>query len=148
MQLDAFSPNTPQTGHADSNGAATKRCGRCGETKPLDAFQRDPRRPDGKRRECAACNTATLRTWYAHPENRARVAAQIKRWQAENPEKVRAYRAVRRALASGHLTRGPCEVGGDCAGRIEAHHDDYSRPLAVRWLCRKHHEAHHHSEAA
>jgi hypothetical protein len=46
---------------------------------------------------------------------------------------------VDNALRSGKLVKGPCEVGGDCAGRIEAHHDDYARPLTVRWVCKRHH---------
>jgi hypothetical protein len=47
------------------------------------------------------------------------------------------------AVKMGRLTRQPCEVGVNCLGRVEAHHDDYSKPLEVRWLCRRHHsEAH------
>ena len=40
-------------------------------------------------------------------------------------------------LRRGKLERGCCEVCG-LPGE-EMHHDDYSKPLAVRWLCRKHH---------
>lgn len=25
----------------------------------------------------------------------------------------------------------------------QAHHDDYSKPLEVRWLCPSHHKLHH-----
>lgn len=46
------------------------------------------------------------------------------------------------AMRLGRLIPEPCEVCGS-TGRVEAHHDDYSKPLDVRWLCRRHHsEAH------
>lgn len=48
-----------------------------------------------------------------------------------------ARQAVRWAIARGELIRGKCEVCG--TDKTQAHHDDYSMPLEVRWLCRKHH---------
>lgn len=49
----------------------------------------------------------------------------------------RAGAEVARAIKNG-LQRGPCDV---CAETlyVEAHHDDYSKPLQIRWLCRNHH---------
>lgn len=58
-------------------------------------------------------------------------------WRRANPEKYRAHVAVQRALSAGALTKGKCEVCG--ASATDAHHDDYTRPLDVRWLCRQHH---------
>lgn len=55
--------------------------------------------------------------------------------------------AVRRALKRGDLTRLPCEQCG-ATDNVEAHHDDYARPLEVRWLCRRHHIDEHLREAA
>ncbi len=42
----------------------------------------------------------------------------------------------------GKIKKGNCEV---CSSdkNVEAHHDDYSKPLDVRWLCRKHHRELH-----
>jgi ribosomal protein S27AE len=52
-----------------------------------------------------------------------------------------AYAAVYKAIASGELKRQPCEVCGKT--NVHAHHDDYSQPLKVRWLCPLHHRQRH-----
>lgn len=53
---------------------------------------------------------------------------------------------VRHAVKRGDLVRQPCEACGSAA--VEAHHDDYSKPLAVRWLCRLCHVAHHRAHGS
>lgn len=45
--------------------------------------------------------------------------------------------AVCAAVRDGSLKRAPCVVCGK--ERSEAHHEDYSRPLDVVWMCRPHH---------
>lgn len=49
------------------------------------------------------------------------------------------------AIRKGILKKMPCEV---CRTEIDvqAHHDDYTKPFDVRWLCRKHHLEHHKLE--
>lgn len=44
------------------------------------------------------------------------------------------------AIRTGLLIRQKCEF---CELLGEAHHDDYSKPLDVRWLCEEHHLAAH-----
>lgn len=54
--------------------------------------------------------------------------------------------AVARAIEAGELVREPCEVCGD--PKTHGHHDDYDKPLEVRWLCPAHHGEHHRYERA
>jgi hypothetical protein len=74
--------------------------------------------------------------WYARSGKQKRAT-----YKREDRPRQRAHSAVTIALKNGTLLRQPCEVCG--ARRVDAHHDDYSKPLAVRWLCRKHHIAIH-----
>jgi len=61
----------------------------------------------------------------------------------------RAQNITERAIISGVLKPQPCEVCGangtmsDGRREVQAHHDDYEKPLQVRWLCQKHHHEHH-----
>lgn len=57
------------------------------------------------------------------------------------PERVQAREKVRAAIRAHRLTRQPCERCG--SANVFAHHEDYSRPLDVRWLCRPCHRAEH-----
>jgi hypothetical protein len=58
------------------------------------------------------------------------------RFRAKFPEKARAHQLVYAAVKSGRLIRPEsCSACGvDC--KPHGHHDDYSKPLSVRWLCR------------
>jgi hypothetical protein len=63
----------------------------------------------------------------------------MRTWRANNREKQneqhRAQMAVLRAIKKGLLVRPDvCERCGS-GGEIEAHHEDYSKPLLVEWLC-------------
>lgn len=57
------------------------------------------------------------------------------------PEQRYAHKAVENALLSGKMRRCSCEVCG--VENAQAHHDDYSQPLSVVWLCPKHHKERH-----
>ena len=52
--------------------------------------------------------------------------------------RTNARRRLNMAIARWGIKRGPCEVCG-AMEKIEAHHEDYSKPFVVRWLCRVHH---------
>ena len=81
--------------------------------------------------------------YFQDPANRARRNALMRSYAAAHgtAEHHKARRKVRTAIESGRLQRLPCEQCG--AVPAQAHHDDYSRPLDVRWLCPRHHREHH-----
>ncbi len=57
------------------------------------------------------------------------------------PDHASARKQVQQAIRSGKLKRGSCVVCGK--ENANAHHEDYSKPLDITWLCRTHHrEAH------
>ena len=62
----------------------------------------------------------------------------LNKWKENNKEKVYAHKKVYIAIKLGKIKREPCEICGETE-RVQAHHEDYSQPLDVIWLCRKHH---------
>lgn len=55
-----------------------------------------------------------------------------------------AHRRVLKGVKSGALVRpDTCEECGIAGRKIHAHHEDYNRPLDVRWLCRSCHNRWH-----
>jgi ribosomal protein S27AE len=64
-----------------------------------------------------------------------------KRYRVENKHKEAAHQKVQSAIKNGSIQKGPCE---SCSKRSAvAHHDDYSDPLVVRWLCSSCHKKLH-----
>jgi ribosomal protein S27AE len=107
-------------------------CNRCGERKPEGEFY-------ARQGTCKDCMRAAHRA-YAKA-NPGIMQKHGRKWKAENPEKRRAENAVTHAIEDGLLVRLPCERCGD--GPAHAHHDDYSKPLEVRWLCARCHRQFH-----
>lgn len=84
-------------------------------------------------------------------------AEYMRNYRKANPEKAKvwsdrsnegrppieraAHDAVKNALKNGTLIQEPCEVCED--PNSEAHHDDYTKPLDVRWFCKSDHKAWH-----
>lgn len=122
-----------------------KRCRDC----PFEAAASEF--PKGKPR-CWNCQRAYDRERDRLPHRRARqqqmtparretVRRAKLKWLQRNPEKNRAQSAVNYHIERGNILREPCEGCG--AEKAEAHHDDYSKPLEIRWLCRGCHAGHH-----
>lgn len=64
-----------------------------------------------------------------------------KKYREKNKVKYQCHGIVAYAIKCGNLTKKPCEV---CGSKMSvAHHDDYAKPLDVRWLCDLHHNEWH-----
>jgi len=130
-----------------------KQCFKCGKHLPRQAFYRHSKMADGLLGKCKSCTkNDAINHRMKNPERmreseRARRQTPKRRaWakQYENtPARKRisfAHHKVCQAIIDGKLVKKPCEVCGD---KANAHHDDYSKPLDVRWLCTTHHVEHH-----
>jgi hypothetical protein len=69
-------------------------------------------------------------------------------WEKLSKERAKARQShkviadiYRAAIRRGEVKRQPCSQCGGLGAH--AHHDDYSKPLEVTWLCRWHHHEHH-----
>jgi len=99
------------------------QCGRCGVTHHRFAG----RRPASY---CAACHAKYMRE---HRPKHSKLHPVARR-------KANARSYANTYQKRGKLIPKPCEV---CGGKAQKHHDDYSKPLQVRWLCRRDHMKEH-----
>lgn len=137
-----------------------KNCTACGRTKPIIDFYKHPQMADGHWNQCKECVKARVRKHrrenleriqeydrrrgqlpHRKAANKARAPRYvekkkdvIRRYQDANPERRKAHILVGSAIKSGKLKVKPCERCGFAFG-VQAHHEDYSKPLEVVWLC-------------
>lgn len=118
-------------------------------------YQQDPEKYRERSRKYRANNKEkTARAWRKYyEEHRDEISAQqkiyMKEYRAEHrkehaissaeqrmkhKDEYAARRMLNHAIRDGKVQRQACE---ECGAEVaEAHHDDYNRPLEVRWLCK------------
>jgi len=108
-----------------------KTCSKCREVKTVDNFHKNRSTKDGLSPICKLCKCQV-------DNKRNAVSNELRKKTGDH--KSDAHIKVRNAIRSGKLRPQPCIV---CGEKAEAHHSDYSKPLDVDWLCRKHHALWH-----
>lgn len=132
----------------------TKKCTKCGEIKSFDLFKKRKSSKDGLDSWCKECSNKNNINW--KKQNMNMVLEYNRNWNKKHryrfqilsasyrkkfPEKIKARSLFRTMVLNGMIKPKPCEVCG--CKKVEGHHDDYSKPLEVRWLCTLHHRKLH-----
>ena len=119
-----------------------KLCCSCKEEKEPHNFHNNKKSIDGKQAKCKQCTNEHSSKY--RKENREKLQAK----RNYNCKKYQAQQLVRTAVKKGRLIKTTCEQC-DSLEKTIGHHDDYDKPLDVRWLCCACHGAWHseHGEA-
>jgi len=141
-----------------------KKCFKCGEEKPIDEFYRHSGKSDGRMGKCKGCTKNDVRINYRknidhyrnYDKDRAmrpdRVAMRSEyqkteqgkesvrkskeKWDIKNPKKKWCATSIGNAVRDKKITKPTlCSKCSKKPKRLHGHHDDYDRPLDVRWLC-------------
>lgn len=144
----------------------TKKCFKCGKRKSVKNFHVNRHKKDGYNHTCSKCNTQRVSEWlaknkswyydysrdkknanhriYTRSEKGKKMQLlKVRRMKLKFPEKWSARSKLRYEVKMGRIKKLSCQVCGDI--KSEAHHKDYSKPLEVMWLCKKHHREQHNN---
>lgn len=149
-----------------------KKCFKCLKKKDINKFYRHPKMKDGHLSKCIECtkkdvnknraeNIDYYRGYdrergglphrkkavkeYQHTERGKEASNRAKRkWSENNSIKKSAAIIVNNAVRDCIIIKPKtCSECGKGRRRIHGHHDDYRKPLEVRWLCSACHSAWH-----
>jgi len=138
-----------------------KKCFKCNVIKELSDFYRHKEMADGHLNKCKECAKRDSEenfklkmldpNWQIKERERQRnkeanrrdlgLVKKYKRKTIPIKERKAKYGEYMNAIRNGWLTPQPCEVCGK--EKSQGHHEDYSKPLDVIWLCIRHHQDRH-----
>ncbi len=128
-----------------------KECFKCKVVKNLDDFYKHKNMKDGHLNKCKECskhdvslnrvkNIEYYREYDIKRGNRQSFNY-MKEYREMFPNKYKAHNRLNNAIRSKNIFSEPCEICGEI--NTHGHHDDYLKPLNVRWLCPVHHSLWH-----
>ncbi len=133
-----------------------KPCKRCYKSKPIESFSVLTAAKDGLQSWCKDCakeyNLDYGRKYrltehgqevrknsdmgYAKtPDGKQAQRIATKKFRLKHPDRYNCHKKVGTAIRNGTLVVEPCDNCFDTHD-IEAHHEDYSKPLEIIWLCK------------
>lgn len=79
-----------------------------------------------------------------YTENKDIILNRLKDWRESNPEKTKTHCKTNYAQKIGAIIQPQkCEECGEITDKLDKHHEDYSKPLDVEWLCKSCHRQLH-----
>jgi len=119
----------------------SKACSKCGEEKPLTSFRVAKIHSTGRASQCKEC--AKKYDAISRARNRDGDRKRLKTWRSGNKHKTAAHRKVYSSVKMGQVEKP--EACEECGRKTElnAHHEDYSQKLSVKWLCALCHSKEH-----
>ena len=140
-----------------------KKCFKCNIEKPLSEFYKHSQMKDGHVNKCKKCNKKDVSENYQknidyyrdYEKTEKRKKSHNERqkkydnvYRSKYPKKYKAHKMVGNAIRDGILIRpNKCECC-ESTLNIQAHHDDYNKPLDVRWICVRCHKKWHSENQA
>lgn len=137
-----------------------KICSTCKKKYPanINYFTTTPRTKDGFYGICRFCKRKKDKVYsreyrrknpkWKREDNKKNAISRnelIKKYHQKYPERGKAQYLLKRAILKEEIKREPCIV---CESpKVHGHHEDYSKPLEVIWLCSIHHKAIHNSRS-
>ena len=113
-------------------------CTGCKCVKHVRNFHESTTTKRGYVYRCKQCSSIEASEYY----QKNKKARQLYEYNyLKTSKKRQAAKKAQRAVKLGKIIRQPCELCGDI--NTDGHHDDYAKPLELRWLCRKHHRQWH-----
>ena len=136
-----------------------KICTKCKIGKDNQLFHKNKASIDGLFSHCKECvkeYDASVRNcpnkifcrkrWNKSAEGKSYKNLENKLYRSKKEEIIKSEcrKKTNTAIRNGILIRKPCEICNTNIN-VECHHEDYSRPLFIKWLCVKHHKLRHNN---
>lgn len=123
-----------------------KKCSICKKVLNKNYFHSDSSKPTGLRYSCKDCEHERYikRSKYLKEyriKNKKYFLNKWREWESKNHKQYLVNQKTDYAIRTFKIKKESCSVCGN--KESYAHHDDYSKPFDVIWLCRTHHGERH-----